>query len=120
MITIFLLYSIPDSYENFRVAIESCDKLPDPEGLKIKLFDEENSRVNTRGKDEEAGALYASSKSNRHKNQPMKANFKDSDKHDEIIKNFIKKCNYCNRAGHKASNCWFKNKSQGQSAAQRK
>jgi hypothetical protein len=38
-ITIFLLHSIPDSYENFRIAIESRDELPKQEEIeKIKMF----------------------------------------------------------------------------------
>jgi hypothetical protein len=40
LVTILLLYSIPDSYENFRIAIESRDELPKPETLKIKLTEE--------------------------------------------------------------------------------
>ncbi|GBL98971.1 hypothetical protein AVEN_227489-1 [Araneus ventricosus] len=35
LLTILLLYSIPESYENFRIAIESRDELPSPETLKI-------------------------------------------------------------------------------------
>ncbi|KFM63289.1 hypothetical protein X975_10792, partial [Stegodyphus mimosarum] len=38
LLTVLLLYSIPDSYESFRIAIESRDELPVPEMLKIKLL----------------------------------------------------------------------------------
>lgn len=41
-----LLYSIPYSYENFRVAVEFRDNLPSLEMLKIKLLEEANERGN--------------------------------------------------------------------------
>jgi hypothetical protein len=46
LVTILLLYSIPDSYENFRIAVESRDddELPKPETLKIKLTEEYEAR----------------------------------------------------------------------------
>lgn len=37
---IMMLYSLPSSFENFRCAIESRDKLPDPENLRIKIIEE--------------------------------------------------------------------------------
>ncbi|GBM36658.1 hypothetical protein AVEN_221932-1 [Araneus ventricosus] len=40
------LCSIPESYENLRIAIESRDELPSPETLKIKLIEEANARKN--------------------------------------------------------------------------
>ncbi|GBO02803.1 hypothetical protein AVEN_8815-1 [Araneus ventricosus] len=46
LLTILLLYSIPESYENFRIAIESRDELPSLETLKIKLIEEANARKN--------------------------------------------------------------------------
>ncbi|GBM98018.1 Intersectin-1 [Araneus ventricosus] len=46
LLAILLLYSIPESYENFRIAIESRDELPSPETLKIKLIEEANARKN--------------------------------------------------------------------------
>ncbi|GBM97061.1 hypothetical protein AVEN_233705-1 [Araneus ventricosus] len=46
LLTILLLYSIPESYENFRIAIESRDELPSPKTLKIKLIEEKIARKN--------------------------------------------------------------------------
>ncbi|KRZ70847.1 hypothetical protein T10_10983 [Trichinella papuae] len=46
LLSILLLYSIPGSYESFRIAIESRAKLPKPEGLKIKLLEEYEARKN--------------------------------------------------------------------------
>lgn len=35
LLSIMLLYSLPTSYDNFRVAIESRDELPPPDALKV-------------------------------------------------------------------------------------
>jgi len=39
LVTILLLYSVPEEYEQFRVAIETQDKLPEPEVLKTKMME---------------------------------------------------------------------------------
>ncbi|XP_076220868.1 uncharacterized protein LOC143174242, partial [Nomia melanderi] len=44
MAAILLLYSLPSSYENFRCAIESCDELPSPDILKVKILEESEAR----------------------------------------------------------------------------
>ena len=53
--------SIPDSYENFRCAIEARDELPTPEALKIKLLEEFNTRKEKEIQKEQhsQGAFYA-------------------------------------------------------------
>lgn len=43
-LTIMLLYSLPNSFENFRYAIESRDQLPDAESLRVKIIEEYDSR----------------------------------------------------------------------------
>lgn len=58
MITILLLYSIPDSYDNFRCAIKTRDDPPKPDVVKIKLLDEANSRRNSNPKMDQSGALH--------------------------------------------------------------
>ncbi|GIZ05404.1 uncharacterized protein CEXT_160631 [Caerostris extrusa] len=45
-LTVLLLYSIPESYENFRIAIESRNKLKTPEMMKTKLLEDANARKN--------------------------------------------------------------------------
>ena len=47
LLSILLLYSIPNAYENFKYAIESRDQLPTPDVLKIKLLEEANSGHNS-------------------------------------------------------------------------
>jgi hypothetical protein len=44
LLAILLLYSIPDEYEPFRIAIETQEKLPQLEALKIKLLEEYEAR----------------------------------------------------------------------------
>lgn len=40
MLTSIILYSLPESYDTFRCAMESCDDLPDTKTLKIKIIEE--------------------------------------------------------------------------------
>lgn len=46
VLAIALLYSLPPSYENFRVAIESRDELLDPDALRIKIIEEYDAHRN--------------------------------------------------------------------------
>ena len=45
LLSIMLLYSLPASYENFRCAIESHDRLPSAEILKVKIIEESEARM---------------------------------------------------------------------------
>lgn len=44
LLIIMLLYSLPSSFENFRVAIESRDSLPKPDDLKVNIIEEYEAR----------------------------------------------------------------------------
>jgi len=44
LISILLLYSLSDTFENFRCAIETRDSLPSLEELKIKIVAEYQAR----------------------------------------------------------------------------
>lgn len=44
LLSIMLLYSLPTNFENFRIAIESRDTLPNPEDLKVKILEEHQAR----------------------------------------------------------------------------
>ncbi|CAB0006607.1 unnamed protein product, partial [Nesidiocoris tenuis] len=44
LLTIMLLYSLPEEFENFRCAIESRDDLPKPETLRTKIIEEADAR----------------------------------------------------------------------------
>ena len=63
---ILLLYSIPNTYENFRFAIESWDQLPISDALKIKLLEEANFRHNSNAVNGHQEALHVED-SNKHK-----------------------------------------------------
>ncbi|KMQ91491.1 retrovirus-related pol polyprotein from transposon tnt 1-94 [Lasius niger] len=58
LLSIMLLYSLPSSFDNFRVAIESRDELPTVDALKVKILEEYNVRKQTTVI-ETAGALAA-------------------------------------------------------------
>ena len=45
-LVIMVLYSLPESFENFRCAIESRDELPAPEALRSKTIEESDARKN--------------------------------------------------------------------------
>jgi len=47
LVTIQLLYSVPEEYEHFRVAIETQDNIPEPEMLKTKMMEEYEARKKT-------------------------------------------------------------------------
>lgn len=49
LLAIVLLYSLPNSYDNFRCAIESRDELPTPENLRIKILVESDAESHGRG-----------------------------------------------------------------------
>jgi hypothetical protein len=44
LLAIMMLYSLPASYEIFRIAIESRDELPSRENLKIKILEKDEAR----------------------------------------------------------------------------
>jgi len=87
LLTIMLLNSLPESFENFKCAIETRDDLPTPENLKIKIIEQWESRQN---KCQDPNAMVANKKKwhNSKKNEGFKG-----------------KCGKCHTRGHKASEC---------------
>lgn len=97
LLSIIMLYSLSEDYENFRVAIETQDVLPSPERLKIKIIEESDARRrNLSVSDNEASssreeAFYACCK---------------------ICK---RRGNIFNRKSHKiCTSCWKKNASKNE------
>lgn len=86
--SIILLCSLPSSYENFVIAIESRDTLPTLEALKLKIVEEEQRRTSHQDGTNNDGAFYSSGKK------------KKGDK-----KNRDFKCYKCGKAGHKSYQC---------------
>lgn len=62
LVTILMLYSVPENYESFRVAIETREKLPTPEELKIKLLEEFQSRKRINVEEVSTTAMFDSKK----------------------------------------------------------
>ncbi|CAK9800955.1 Retrovirus-related Pol polyprotein from transposon TNT 1-94 [Anthophora plagiata] len=119
LLTVLLLHSIPNSYENFRCAIKARDELPTPQMLKIKLLEEANSRK-ANGQDYGTSQAYYTrnekhSKVLRGKKENKEAYSKQEDEryqnphtlNNKTYKHNYK-CNYCNKKGHKASDCFRK------------
>lgn len=47
LLFMIMVYGLPSSYDNFRIAVKSRDQLPSPEDLKIKIIEESETRRNT-------------------------------------------------------------------------
>lgn len=98
VLAIALLYSLPPSYENFRVAIESRDELPDPDALRIKIVEEHDAHRNEQSSG--SSAMYVNKKYQPRKSQGAKV---DNDKTQSKKKRI--RCNKCKLFGHKAAEC---------------
>jgi len=99
LLSIMLLYSLPQSYENFRCAIESRDNLTMPENLKIKILEESDARqVSSKEKLQEA--LLARKHCRSGKESPKQGGTKQlNNGRSKII------CYKCQKPGHKAPEC---------------
>lgn len=108
MLAIIILYSLPDSYDTFRCAIESRDDLPDAETLKIKIIEESEARKR-KPPDQAPNALLA--KQQNHRSRTSKGTAEKENKGTSSSTNKRVKCNYCKRFGHKAVDCYAKKNS---------
>ncbi|GBL87266.1 Retrovirus-related Pol polyprotein from transposon TNT 1-94 [Araneus ventricosus] len=108
--SVMLLYSLPDNFETFRVAIESRDELPKLDTLRIKIIDEWQSRADqSLSKDDGA---YAAKFENQFRNQRFKAKMKTKETVDDRKRNTPKphrsikiKCWICGLEGHVSREC---------------
>ncbi|KAH0809704.1 hypothetical protein GEV33_013085 [Tenebrio molitor] len=96
LLAILLLYSIPDEYEPFRIAIETQEKLPQLEALKIKLLEEYEARKRN-SKENVSDAMFIS------KNPGMSSQPKKSQ--DSKTQRFKFACHTCGKIGHMAKDC---------------
>lgn len=104
LLSILLLYSIPEEYEPFRIAIETQENLPDPEILKVKLLEEYEAR--RRNINEESTDAMFAKKNN-------KKRFGSNGFHTNKEEKFKYACNFCGKRGHMAKDCWIKDKKNG-------
>ncbi|KAH0819226.1 hypothetical protein GEV33_003565 [Tenebrio molitor] len=96
LLAILLLYSIPDEYETFRIAIETQEKLPQLEALKIKLLEEYEARKRN-SKENVSDAMFISKNPGR-PNQPKKSE-------NSKTQRFKFACHTCGKIGHMAKDC---------------
>lgn len=109
LLTIILLYSLPENFENFRCAIESRDELPKPEVLRIKIIEEFEARKSRDGVNIQ-NAMYVEKPYGQGDRK-----FKEKNSRPSVSKNQFKfkfKCHKCRKVGHKASECREKQKNE--------
>uniref|UniRef100_A0A0A1X768 Retrovirus-related Pol polyprotein from transposon TNT 1-94 n=1 Tax=Zeugodacus cucurbitae TaxID=28588 RepID=A0A0A1X768_ZEUCU len=104
---IILLSSLPAEYENFVIAIETRDKLPTFNVLKVKLL-EEGARREQQMNQEPSQAVYARVKESAHSSNKAFGNAKHNTKSNE----FKGKCFGCGMRGHTIAQCKRKAKQQ--------
>ena len=94
LLAIMLLYSLPDSFENFRCAIESRDELPTSETLRIKIKEESEARKG-KSTDVQEDAMLTRRFNPRERGEQFK----------KTGQSFMYKCYRCKKVGHKAVDC---------------
>jgi len=102
LLAIMLLYSLPQSYDNFRCAMESRDTLPSSESLKTKIMEENDSRKNGNGGDKDNNLGMVA----RTHQKKMRTDWnKKKEQKNGNTEPFMYKCHTCGRIGHKARDC---------------
>lgn len=104
LLTIMLLYSLPQHFENFRIAIESRDDLPKPDVLKIKIIEEFNARRNGSPNDD-SSAYFANVTRNRRFYPRSKFKRSTRWKEDRRTTNRGVTCWSCKEPGHTRNKC---------------
>lgn len=103
LLAIILLSSLPIEYENFVVAIESRDDLPNTSALKTKLLEEAKRRENVLPANENKERAFF--QKNKNKQKENKDSSKEPNHSNSRNKYMSRKCYRCNRKGHYASSC---------------
>ena len=108
LLSVMLLRSLPENFENFRCTMSSRDELPSLETLQIKV--EEGFDARKEGNtDQVQSAMYAG----KHKGK-----FAKSLKMPELAKRDAKMKHYkCGDIGHRAKNCFKPRKDKDKSAS---
>lgn len=102
LLSVMMLRSLPESFENFRCAIASRDDLPNPETLRVKILEEYETRRSTGHKTSDQSALLAG----KHFRKKNKLKFKDkagerkTEKEKTSNRDTRTKCSNCHKFGH--------------------
>lgn len=115
LLTVLLLHSLPNTYNNFYCAIKSRDTLPDIEKLMAKIIEEICAREHKA--DDESGAMFAKQRFPGAKVAPnsIAGDRRSSKDAATASQRKIVKCDFCGKKGHKSAKC-FKMKREGQNA----
>lgn len=120
---IMMLTSLPNNFENFVVAIETRDKLPSFENVKLKLLEEGARREERDERDRTNETVYSHVHAKNHEDQRKidrrdkiqknrKKNTDKGDDRDHARIPFEGKCYNCKKYGHRASECRSKRKNE--------
>lgn len=121
LLSIMLLYSLPSSFENFRVAIESRDSLPKPDDLKVNIIEEYEDRKANYEDSSQVNEGTLLSKRKFHSKPKHKENHFRSSKNECDFSQKVKfRCHNCNQPNHKARDCKVKTSSLNKGAFNRK
>ncbi|KMQ85317.1 retrovirus-related pol polyprotein from transposon tnt 1-94 [Lasius niger] len=111
LLSIMLLSSLPNDFENFSIAIESRDEIPNIDSLKVKLLEEEARQNKRMGRnDSENGQKNDALLSHTHARDKQKR-VNSTDKFaKQNQRKFTVKCFNCSKLGHKSADCRLKTK----------
>ncbi|CAB0019909.1 unnamed protein product [Nesidiocoris tenuis] len=125
LLSVMILYSLPPSYENFRIAIECQDSLPKPEILKIKILEENEARNKDNNSPGAEGAFLGKNRHEHYNRTQKYLSYKPQNNHNQMSRttnfqnrdNFQRdhyqrdnyqnkpKCEICKRIGHRTQDC---------------
>lgn len=103
LLAIILLSSLPPTYEQFVVAMETRDSLPSLQNLKIKILEEADRKVQNESASTSQQAFMARS---RHSTKPGRGNKTINSRHGKQNKKLNGNCFTCGKFGHFAIDCY--------------
>lgn len=111
LLTIMMLHSLPESYNNFCCAIKSRDSLPSVDNLMGKIIEESFARE--RKSEDTSGAMFV-----KHRQSNSRGSFKNNIRNNNQNSNPNHrsdiKCDFCGKTNHKTSKCFKRKKSLNQ------